>query len=174
MNPLHQQSEKIFLNTNKNSKFPIGKYKKSVLGNDKITRLIYKLNRVMREEKLYLDNTLNLTKLACHINSKTHDVSQVLNQILKKSFFDYINMYRIETALKLLANPKKKITIYDIAMESGFNSKSVFYSAFKKHTGITPNEYKCHQTTKPGIHTNTNQGIAKTSTVCNKNALTMP
>ena len=59
------------------------------------------------------------------------------------NFFDFINSYRIEMAKELIINPLPHTrTILDIAMESAFNSKSAFYSAFKKQTGITPAEFK--------------------------------
>ncbi|WP_312667027.1 helix-turn-helix domain-containing protein [Escherichia coli] len=43
---------------------------------------------------------------------------------------------------KLLAMPEDKRTILDIMYSSGFNSKSVFNTAFKKQTGLTPSEYR--------------------------------
>ena len=46
-----------------------------------------------------------------------------------------------EEAKELLIEEKDK-TILDIAFQSGFNSKSVFNTAFKKFTTLTPSQYK--------------------------------
>lgn len=42
----------------------------------------------------------------------------------------------------LLNKDYNNYTVVAIALEAGFNSKSAFYSAFKKEIGISPNEYK--------------------------------
>jgi AraC-like DNA-binding protein len=52
------------------------------------------------------------------------------------------NSYRIEMAKEILNSPDyNKLTIDAIAEKAGFNSKSPFYIAFKKHTGMTPKVY---------------------------------
>lgn len=50
---------------------------------------------------------------------------------------------RIKYAIELIRNNNEK-AIFEIMYESGFNTKGSFNSAFKKHTGITPSEYKQH------------------------------
>nr|WP_320000773.1 helix-turn-helix domain-containing protein [uncultured Draconibacterium sp.] len=56
---------------------------------------------------------------------------------------NFVNEYRIEKAMELLAsNDRKEYTILKILYEVGFNSKSSFNTAFKKHTGLTPTEYR--------------------------------
>ena len=42
----------------------------------------------------------------------------------------------------LASNDRKEYTILKILYEVGFNSKSSFNTAFKKHTGLTPTEYR--------------------------------
>jgi AraC-like DNA-binding protein len=62
---------------------------------------------------------------------------------LQQNFFDFINRYRIEEAQRLLTDPPdKKITVLEVLYECGFNSKSSFNTLFKKHTGLTPSEFK--------------------------------
>jgi AraC-like DNA-binding protein len=67
---------------------------------------------------------------------------QVINEKTKFNFNDYINTYRIEVAKELLISPENnKLTIDTIAEKAGFNSKSPFYIAFKKHSGMTPKSF---------------------------------
>ena len=59
------------------------------------------------------------------------------------NFFDFINQFRIDEARSILKNPEKKqFTVLEILYEVGFNSKSSFNTAFKKHTGLTPTQYR--------------------------------
>ena len=72
-----------------------------------------------------------------------YHISQVFNDCFNKNFYDFINLYRIEESKKLLRNPKNnEKTILEILYEAGFNSKSTFNALFKKHTGVTPTEYR--------------------------------
>jgi len=121
----------------------VGKYKKSALTEDMSTRIIKRLTEVMETEKPYLNNNLALPDLAAMVATSPNYLSQVINEQLRMNFFDYVNSYRIETAKDLIINPlPHTVTVLDIAMESAFNSKSAFYSAFKKQVGITPAEFK--------------------------------
>lgn len=119
------------------------KYVNSALSDEQSQRILARLNQAMMNDKPYLNSNLTLPELSKSISTSPNYLSQVINEKLEMNFFDYINSYRIEAAKNLLANPLPHTkTILDIAMESAFNSKSAFYSAFKKQTGITPNQYK--------------------------------
>ena len=97
----------------------------------------------MKQQQPYLKSNLTLPDLARLVSTTPNYLSQVINAQLHMNFFDFINSYRIETAKNLIRNPLPHTrTILDIAMESAFNSKSAFYTAFKKQMGITPVEYK--------------------------------
>ena len=122
---------------------PDGKYKKSAVTEEMSSRILKRLTDTMQEEKPYLNNTLTLPELAEMVSTPPNYLSQVINEQLQMNFFDYVNSYRIETAKNLIINPlPHTLTILDIAMESAFNSKSAFYSAFKKQVGITPAAFK--------------------------------
>ena len=70
-------------------------------------------------------------------------VSQLINKNSNYNFNDYINNYRVEVAKEMLSNIEfDNYTITSIGLESGFNSKSSFYAAFKKFTNLTPIQYK--------------------------------
>jgi len=100
-----------------------------------------RLYQVMREDWLFTQNDVSLKDLAAKVGLRNHQLSQVLNHHLGTSFHDFVNRYRIERARKMLAQPEQQ-TIIGIAYDCGFNSKVTFNIAFKKHTGITPKEYR--------------------------------
>lgn len=102
---------------------------------------IDKLEKVIREKELYKDPNLKLNDLAQQINISMHQLSQLLNDNLGKSFSTYINEYRITEACKLILS-SGHLTFEAIGYEVGYNSKSTFYTAFKKVKGTTPALYK--------------------------------
>ena len=107
------------------------------------TKEIEQLFLFMIKNKPYLNPSLTLRRLAEEIQMNTRDLSVLINQSLNKHFFDFINEYRIEEAKNILRNPsKKEFTILEILYEVGFNSKSSFNTAFKKHTGLTPTQFR--------------------------------
>ena len=119
------------------------KYRKSALDGDMSARILKRLTETMEREMPYLKSNLTLPDLAKMVSTTPNYLSQVINEQLQMNFFDFINSYRIETAKNLIINPLPHTrNILDIAMESAFNSKSAFYSAFKKQMGITPAEFK--------------------------------
>lgn len=95
----------------------------------------------MQTEKPYLDDQLTLRKLALGVDFSEKELSQLINQHTGKHFFDYVNAFRIQEAQKLLVE-SSKLTVLEILYQVGFNSKSSFYTAFKKETGQTPTEFR--------------------------------
>jgi len=89
------------------------------------------------------ESDLSLSTLASQTNIPSHYLSQVINEKMKCSFLDFVNGYRVNEAKRMLKDDKyENHTIIALAYEAGFNSKSAFYSAFKKHTGLTPSAFK--------------------------------
>ncbi|MBU4010148.1 MAG: helix-turn-helix domain-containing protein [Proteobacteria bacterium] len=103
--------------------------------------IILKLNQLMIEEKSYQDENLTLPKLAQKLAISHHQLSEVLNKNLEQSFHDFINNARIEESKKLLINEPKS-SVLSIAYAVGFNSRSSFYNAFKKASGLTPSDFR--------------------------------
>ncbi len=119
------------------------KYEKSTLTDEQARKSLEELLALMKEEKLYLQRDLTLQKLADRLSISSHHLSQIINEKLGQNFFDFINSYRIEEAKRLLMDGRgEALTILAISEEVGFNSKSSFNSAFKKHTGKTPKQFK--------------------------------
>lgn len=101
------------------------------------------LNNYIAKEKPYLNPSITIQNIADDTKIPVRELSLLINHKLGKHFFDFINFYRIENAKQLLADPSKhKVTILEILYEVGFNSKSSFNTAFKKHTGLTPTTYR--------------------------------
>jgi len=134
----------IFKN-NKNSSFfeEKEKYKNKDIDTETLIQIESKLS-IVKDKKLYCNPNLTLTDVAKELNVSQHTLSQILNNNLDKSFSLFINELRIEKAKELLSisNP---YTIETIGYESGYNSKSTFYTTFKKMTGQTPSEYQKSQ-----------------------------
>ncbi|WP_348744037.1 AraC family transcriptional regulator [Tenacibaculum sp. 190524A05c] len=95
------------------------------------------------DNRRFLDNLLSLETLANELRVSTSQLSKLINKQSSKNFNQLINEYRIEYSKELLQNNDyDQYTITSIALESGFNSKSTFYTAFKKHTGVTPTQFR--------------------------------
>lgn len=90
----------------------------------------------------YLNPGLSLAELADGIAIPTHQLSRLINDRFDKNFFDYVNAYRIEAfKAHIERGDHETRTILSLALDAGFNSKTAFNRAFKKHTGMTPREY---------------------------------
>ncbi|MBP1665061.1 MAG: helix-turn-helix transcriptional regulator [Bacteroidetes bacterium] len=100
-----------------------------------------KLHRIVEKEKLFLEPELTLDCLSQISGISGRYLSQIINQYKQKSFYDYINGLRIQYSCEILTKESRK-TILEILYESGFNSKTSFNTSFKKHTGLTPSQYK--------------------------------
>jgi AraC-like DNA-binding protein len=97
----------------------------------------------MEEKKPFLESSFSLPGLARKIHASPHHLSQILNDCLKKNFFEYTAEYRIREAQEILRNPRyNHIMMEEIAERVGYNSKSAFNTAFKKQTGLTPSQFK--------------------------------
>lgn len=91
----------------------------------------------------YMSAELTIIDLAEKLKEHPKRISTAINTILNKNFNTYINQHRIKKAKRLLKNKSlDNFSIEGIGKEVGFNSKSAFYSAFKKMTGMTPAAYK--------------------------------
>lgn len=105
--------------------------------------LIARLNKYMMDEEPYLDPSLTLHALAQKTGISSRELSILINHTLNNHFFGFVNTYRIEKAMELLSNPDRSdSTVLEILYEVGFNSKSSFNTAFKKHIGLTPTEFR--------------------------------
>lgn len=119
------------------------KYANSKLQKNDSLEIWNNIQRIISNNKAFLNQEYRLNDLAEKCNYSIHVVSQVINKNAGCSFSDYLNKHRIVEAKKMLISDKsEQFTILAIAYEVGFNSKTAFYTAFKKELGITPTEYR--------------------------------
>ncbi|MBD1584777.1 helix-turn-helix transcriptional regulator [Pseudoalteromonas sp. S16_S37] len=112
----------------------------AILDTQRMARIADKLRNAMQQQRLYSDNELSLSRLSGAINVSENHISETLSQHLGINFFQLINQYRVEEAKRLLATTER--SIIDVSLESGFNSRSTFNTAFKNAVGLTPSAYR--------------------------------
>ncbi|MEQ9297333.1 MAG: helix-turn-helix domain-containing protein [Cyclobacteriaceae bacterium] len=113
-----------------------------VISGKDLSQYTHRLESLMKEEKIYVDPNLNLEKLAAGLNINPRYLSSVLNNGIGKSFYDFVNAYRINEVKVMLRDERNQnLTIEAIANQAGFRSKSSFNTAFKRLTHMTPREY---------------------------------
>lgn len=117
------------------------KYQNRRLSEEDAETILSMLDKQMNEQSLHSNPNLTLAQLAKRTGNVPAEVSQVLNDKLKKSFNLYVNEFRIANAKTLLlAEPQ--LNLETIAERCGFNSSSTFFAVFKKIAGQTPASYR--------------------------------
>lgn len=97
---------------------------------------------VMNKSKSYLNYKFTISELAMEVGIQPYAISNAINTVAKMNYNDFINSYRIKAFTeKVVSKEYQNYTIEAIANECGFKSKSTFFTAFKKQTGLTPNQY---------------------------------
>ncbi|UTW47090.1 helix-turn-helix domain-containing protein [Bacterioplanoides sp. SCSIO 12839] len=95
----------------------------------------------VEEQQLFLQDDLSLSSLAEQLGTTTHKLSELINKGGGKTFYEFINDFRVRyAAAKLLEQPG--MAIVDVYVEAGFSSKTTFYGHFKKVFACTPTEYR--------------------------------
>ncbi|MFV1884151.1 MAG: helix-turn-helix domain-containing protein [Balneola sp.] len=134
MNPLPESALDISVQESK--------YKKSLISDEDLVQYRKELSVLMRDEQPFLDPFLTLKDLAENLGIPANHLSQLLNDGFDQNFAEFVNSYRLDYFKKEIRKPEKQnFTLLALAFESGFNSKTVFNSFFKKATGTTPSKY---------------------------------
>lgn len=112
------------------------------LANEEFDKLKNKLQKAMREERLFLDSQITLQDLSKRIGVNTTVLSRVINSGFGKNFNDFINEFRVNAVIeKLNLEDSSNQTLLGAAFDCGFNSKATFNRAFKKIKGVSPTEF---------------------------------
>lgn len=106
--------------------------------------LFEQINQLLIDEEAYKDADFNLNSLTQQVKSNSKYVSQAIQQQTNKNFNTYINHLRIMEAQKLIQESYQddNLNLTDVMYACGFKSRTTFYKAFQKETGMSPKQYK--------------------------------
>jgi len=117
------------------------RYQNSLLNGIDADVVLERLDEIMEEDKIYIESDLTLQRLSEYLMLTPHQLSKILNSKKKMNFRTLVNSYRVKESMRQMADLPDR-TILEIALASGFNSKSSFNSVFLKSTGQTPSNYR--------------------------------
>ena len=136
------KEERIVLKKEKKEDTKKEKYAHSGLTDEVAEKQYNQLLYLMNDQKLFKNSELSLSQLAGELDIHPNYLSQIINEKEDKSFYDFVNAFRVEEFKRLITiEENKKFTLLTLAFECGFNSKSSFNRHFKKLTGQTPSVY---------------------------------
>lgn len=118
-----------------------GKNNSQLLSQEQTETIKAHLYKFFKDNRPYLNSDLNMDMLSKALGYPKHHITEVLNKEIGKNFFQFVNEYRVE-AVKEMLSTKNYFSIEAIGYECGFNSKSSFFSTFKRSTGLTPLQYR--------------------------------
>lgn len=106
-------------------------------------KLFSQIDQQLVDSELFKQPRLSLSDIAAFMEIGVKDVSNAVNIGSGRNFCEYINGLRVtEIQRRIDQGVEEHLTLLDIAIESGFNSKSSFNSAFRQFTGLTPSQYQ--------------------------------
>ena len=118
------------------------RYRTTRLSDEECRRLLKVIDRIMKDERPYLNPDLKSSELAEMAGTTSHALSYLFNQYLKKSWYDYVNGYRVEEFKHLVGGEDvSRYTLSALSQKCGFTSRASFFRHFKSITGITPAKY---------------------------------
>lgn len=112
------------------------------MSDEECQRLLKHLDKIMKTKKPYTDLGLKSGDLARLAGVSGHELSFLFNQYLKKSYYDYINWYRVAEFKHIVdESDPSRYTLTALSQMCGFSSRATFFRHFKNVTGVTPAEY---------------------------------
>jgi AraC-like DNA-binding protein len=115
-------------------------YLKQITLIDKTTKELRVISLISDYIQKYHAQKVTLSDLATNLGYDYNYMSRFFRNTFNMTFSDFVNIYRLETATKLLEDTYESVA--DIALKSGFQSVRAFNTFFKKNTGISPSEYR--------------------------------
>lgn len=104
--------------------------------------LFEKIEKAVREDRVYTDNGISVDKLAELVGSNRSYVSRIINEYAGMSFNNYINSFRIDEAVSILSDIHSDKSLNELSEELGYNTLSTFYRSFQKSIGVPPSKYR--------------------------------
>jgi len=112
------------------------------LNEELIQKIAKEINFYIDEQKSFLEHQISLTRVSEKLGYTRNQVSYVINHALGQTFYDLVNSRRIDYVMQQLYATKPDVSVLELSINAGFNSVSGFYTAFKKHTSMTPVQYQ--------------------------------
>ncbi len=118
------------------------KYAQSRLSTSELDGLKLRLEQLMLEKKPYLNRKLLKAELAELLGVSSPELARLLNEKIGMNFFEYVNYFRIKEFVALAKTERAQaLTLFGLAQEAGFNSKTTFNKAFRELMGTSPGAY---------------------------------
>lgn len=121
---------------------PSEKYAASSLSLEKKMDLFQRLEKLLRDDKVYSDNLLTKEKVAEMLGTNRTYLSQIINEHTSQTFTQFVNGFRIQEAIRILSDSDDNTPLKAVSAQLGFNSTTTFYSQFQLVTGMTPTQYR--------------------------------
>lgn len=119
----------------------VGKYAGSSLAPKERSALFHKAEALMASQYLYLDPNLTLQNLANALAATPRELSEAINGEGGETYYAFVNRRRVEAAKAMLIDDPAA-RILDVALASGFGSKSSFNDIFLRRTGLSPSVWR--------------------------------
>ncbi len=116
-------------------------YEKSRITGLDVDVICTRLNELMHDEKVFADEDLSLRDLAGELGISAHQLSEILNEKMKKNFNTFVNEYRVDEAKNMLVEEPGR-SILSVGIAVGFNSNTTFCTVFSKIAGESPSHYR--------------------------------
>lgn len=147
---LRKKNEALYLRSLESIEKPVApsmpqkKYQNSTLNEDDKEQIMERVLNVMDTSEEIFSPDFNVERLAQLTESKSKQVSQVINEKYNDNFNSLVNKYRIREACRRLSDTERygQYTIDAISKSVGFRSRNTFVVGFRRFTGLTPSEYQ--------------------------------
>jgi two-component system response regulator YesN len=91
----------------------------------------------------YGERALSVQTIAASLSISASYLSKLVKRHLDRSVVDYLIDYRMERAKELLTT--SDLMTYEIAEATGYPDAQYFSTAFKRHIGVTPTEFRAQR-----------------------------
>ncbi len=119
------------------------KYISSPIHDDTKKALIAGLEKYFSEKEPYLNSKLCVDDVARELGTNNKYLSQTINEHYGKNFTSFVNGFRCQRVIEYFGMEEyENFSLDGIAESAGFQSRSTFVAAFKKHTGQLPSVYR--------------------------------
>lgn len=98
------------------------------------------MTRIMSYLQEHYREPITLSQLASHLGYSYNYLSSYFHKHFGRSFSEYVNVFRVEDAARLLRSTSMPMT--EIAYQAGFTTIRNFNGVFKKHFQVSPSAYR--------------------------------